>query len=101
MKRAMIRTLDAIKNESSYSYMERKVPKYGVRITQKIGKERGKSYGEKMKRSSDERHTQTHGSLIGTFRRSPKKDIGDRRNVSIKFRVFVCAFRSEISSFFR
>ena len=37
-----------------------------VLITQKIGKERGNSY-QKMKRSPDKRHTQTHGSLIETF----------------------------------
>ena len=35
-------------------------------ITQKIGKERGNSYRE-MKRSLDERHTQSHGCLIEIF----------------------------------
>ena len=35
-------------------------------ITQKIGKERENSY-LKIKRSPDERHTQTHGSIIKMF----------------------------------
>ena len=39
-----------------------------IRITQKIGKEWGNSYW-KMKRSPDERHTQTQVSLIETFQR--------------------------------
>ena len=34
--------------------------------TQKIGKERGNSYCE-MKKSPDERHTYTHGSLTEIF----------------------------------
>ena len=38
-----------------------------VRITQKIGKERGNSY-QKMKRSPAERRTQTHGRLTETPR---------------------------------
>ena len=37
-----------------------------VRLTQKIGKKEG-TLTEKMKRSPDKRHTQTHGSLIGTI----------------------------------
>ena len=37
-----------------------------VQITQKIAKERGTSY-QKMKRSPNKRHTQTHGGLIETF----------------------------------
>ena len=40
-----------------------------VRITQKIGKKGGNSY-RKMKRSPDERHTETHGSLTEIFRQS-------------------------------
>ena len=43
--------------------MERKVPKYGKH--KKIGK-KAETLTEKMKRSPDERHTQTHGSLIET-----------------------------------
>ena len=37
-----------------------------VRITQKIGKEREKSY-RKMKRSPDKRYTQTHRNLFEIF----------------------------------
>ena len=37
-----------------------------VWIMQKIEKEKGNSY-QKIKRSLDEWHTQTHGSLIETF----------------------------------
>ena len=37
-----------------------------ILITQEIGKEKGISY-QKMKRSPDERHIQTHGSLMETF----------------------------------
>ena len=55
-----------------------------VRITQKIGKERGDSY-QKIKSFPDERHMQSHGSLIKTFQ--------------LNFLVFVYAFRLEISSF--
>ena len=40
-----------------------------VKISRKIGKERGNSY-QKMKRSPDEMHTQTHGSLTENLRRS-------------------------------
>ena len=39
-----------------------------VRITQKMGKESRNSY-QKMKRSSDEKHTQTHGRLTEIFQR--------------------------------
>jgi hypothetical protein len=37
-----------------------------VQITQKIGKEKETSY-QKMKRSPNKRHTQTHGSLSEIF----------------------------------
>ena len=40
-----------------------------VRITQKIGKERENSY-QKIKRSPEERHTQTHENLNDIFRGS-------------------------------
>ena len=46
-----------------YIYTPRGKESAEVQITQKIGKERGKSY-RKMKTSPDERHTQTDGSLI-------------------------------------
>ena len=39
------------------------------KITQKIGKERENSYRE-VKRSPEDRHTQTHGYLVNIFRRS-------------------------------
>ena len=43
-----------------------------LRITQKMGKERENSY-QKMKRSPEERHTQTHGNnLFDIFRLSQK-----------------------------
>ena len=42
---------------------------YTYKFVTKIGKERGNSY-QKMKRSLDEGHTQTHGSLIETFQQS-------------------------------
>ena len=40
-----------------------------VKISRKIGKERGNSY-QKMKRSPDEMHTLTHESLTDTFQLS-------------------------------
>ena len=64
-------------------------------LTQKNMKRKRNSY-QKMKRSLDERHIQTHGSLTETFRTSQmsfstrreflliEKDICDRRNVSVK-----------------
>ena len=74
-----------------------------VWITQKIGKERGKSY-QKMKRFSEERHTEMHGSIIEIFRRSQMSFSIRRVNVSEQTvktaqHVFVCAICLEISSF--
>ena len=74
-----------------------------VQTTQKTGKERGNSYW-KMKRSPDERHTQTYESLIEKFHTYIyslliEKDIYECWNISIKLSC-VCAFRPEISSFF-
>ena len=40
-----------------------------VRITQYMGNERENSY-RKLKRSPEERHTQTHGNLFKIFRQS-------------------------------
>ena len=45
--------------------MERKVPKYELHKKKKEKKE--ETLIEKMKRSSDKRHTQTYRSLIETF----------------------------------
>ena len=75
-----------------------------LRITQNKGKERENSY-QKLKRSPNERHIQTHGSLIKICWGSQQSFSNRKTAVIVKifqlsFRVFACAFPMEISSIF-